>query len=319
MTTFSVVIPLYNKGPHIERALRSVLSQTSQPEEIIVVDDGSTDGGFEYVQGLNLTNLVLVRRDTPGPGGYAARNKGIEIARSDWIAFLDADDEWFPEHLASISTALKKASSADQPVVVFSGYENIYVGGRRAPDQFSQKFGSAFIELGFDALLRHWVDLRGSPIWTSATACRRKQLLETGAFPQGRCSRGGDKDTWLRVAHLGTALYTGQMTARYFRDAINMTTKVGYANTVPCLVESSKRFATEGAGLRTNLIRRLQNNEIFQYALVSARTDGLKRATWADFDVALSPVRAMALWFLSTPLGTMVARAAHQVRLTVKR
>ncbi|UXN72569.1 glycosyltransferase family 2 protein [Devosia sp. A8/3-2] len=95
---FSVVVPLYNKGPHIERALSSALGQSLVPFEIIVVDDGSSDDGYEWVKAQSNSLIRHEQRGAPGLGGYAARNRAIEMARGEWIAFLDADDEWRPDH-----------------------------------------------------------------------------------------------------------------------------------------------------------------------------------------------------------------------------
>lgn len=95
--TVSVVIPLYNKGKYIERALSSVLAQTIQPYEIIVIDDGSTDDGPEKVLNFNNKKIILIRQDNIGPG--AARNNGLCVAKGKYVAFLDADDEWMPSFL----------------------------------------------------------------------------------------------------------------------------------------------------------------------------------------------------------------------------
>jgi glycosyltransferase involved in cell wall biosynthesis len=97
MATVSVVIPLYNKGKYIERALTSVLAQTHPALEIIVVDDGSTDDGPERVLNFNNPKITLIRQENKGPG--AARNAGLAIAKEKYIAFLDADDEWYPSFI----------------------------------------------------------------------------------------------------------------------------------------------------------------------------------------------------------------------------
>ncbi len=319
MPDFSVVIPLYNKGPHIERALNSVMRQSRRPREVVVVDDGSNDGGFEWVKKLGWAELVLEQRDVPGPGGYAARNRGIALASGEWIAFLDADDEWQPNHLAGVAEAIGSVEAPGRVVTVFSGYEDIYGDGRRSTDPYTSQLGSGIAELSFEALIRYWVALNASPIWTSATVCRRSALEAAGAFPEARCRRGGDKDTWLRVAHLGTAVYTGQVTANYYRDAVNMTTKRGYSNTVPCIVETIKALAQQEAEPVAGLLRQMQNQEIFNYALVSARTGGLQRQAWADFDASSDALRAAALSFLSTPLGATAARGAHALRTALRR
>jgi len=100
MPEVSVVIPLYNKAPYIARALASVITQTCQDFEVIVIDDGSTDGGAEIVRRLDDTRIRVIRQENRGVS--AARNRGIESARTDFIAFLDADDEWTPTHLEAL-------------------------------------------------------------------------------------------------------------------------------------------------------------------------------------------------------------------------
>ena len=94
---FSVVIPLYNKRQEIETTIRSVLSQTLSPHEIIVVDDGSTDGSGEVVKGMDSPLVRLIRQTNAGE--CAARNRGIAEATGDYIALLDADDSYRPDFM----------------------------------------------------------------------------------------------------------------------------------------------------------------------------------------------------------------------------
>jgi len=102
-SAISVVIPLYNKARHISRALDSVLGQTHQDYEVVVVNDGSTDGSEDIVRRYSDPRIRMVFREhVDSGGGHAARNLGIAESRADLIAFLDADDEWLPEHLATI-------------------------------------------------------------------------------------------------------------------------------------------------------------------------------------------------------------------------
>ena len=93
----SVVIPLYNKEHQIAETLRSVLEQTFQDFEVVIVDDGSTDKSSEEALKIRDPRIRFVRQENAGVS--AARNRGIEEARFDLIAFLDADDRWKPEYL----------------------------------------------------------------------------------------------------------------------------------------------------------------------------------------------------------------------------
>ena len=90
----SVIIPLYNKGPIIERSLRSVLSQDYDDFEVIVVNDGSTDHSADIVRSFNDPRIKLIEQENGGPS--KARNTGIKHAKGEWIVFLDADDELLP-------------------------------------------------------------------------------------------------------------------------------------------------------------------------------------------------------------------------------
>ena len=100
MPKISVIIPLFNKGFIISETLQSVLVQTFTDFEIVIVNDGSTDNGFEVVSKFSDNRINLFQQENKGAA--AARNLGIEKATGELIAFLDADDYWFPNHLEEI-------------------------------------------------------------------------------------------------------------------------------------------------------------------------------------------------------------------------
>jgi glycosyltransferase involved in cell wall biosynthesis len=97
---FSIVIPLWNKRHTVAATVASALAQTCRDFELIIVDDGSTDDGMDRLEAFDDPRISRLRQQNVGPGG--ARNRGIEAARHDWIAFLDADDIWLPHHLAEL-------------------------------------------------------------------------------------------------------------------------------------------------------------------------------------------------------------------------
>lgn len=106
----SVIIPAFNRRREITRAIASVLAQTRQPDEIIVVDDASTDGTVDAVEALREPRIRILRH-ARNRGAAAARNTGIEAAKGDWIALLDSDDEWEKDKLERQLASLARASS----------------------------------------------------------------------------------------------------------------------------------------------------------------------------------------------------------------
>ena len=96
----SVVIPLYNKEKQVKQTLRKVLEQTFSDYEIIIVNDGSTDSSAEIAREFEDHRIKVI--DQENAGVSAARNRGIKEAKGNFIAFLDADDEWDKDYLAQI-------------------------------------------------------------------------------------------------------------------------------------------------------------------------------------------------------------------------
>ncbi len=97
---FTVVIPLYNKKDHIKKAVKSVLDQELDQYEIIIVDDGSTDGSQDIVDRMRFPSMRIIHQENMGVS--EARNTGIRNAANEYICFLDADDRWLPNHLSEI-------------------------------------------------------------------------------------------------------------------------------------------------------------------------------------------------------------------------
>jgi len=171
----AVVIPVFNKARHVERAIRSALSQTLSPTRVLVVDDASTDGSRERIAAIADARITVLHRQTPGPGGYAARNAAIAAVTTEWIAFLDADDSWLPDHLQSVARAILRAGDDPRIGCVFTGYQNIYEGGRSVLDPYTQRIGRREDRrLDFDAFVNIWIRLRACPVWTSAATFRRR-------------------------------------------------------------------------------------------------------------------------------------------------
>lgn len=315
VTKFSVVIPLYNKRPHVGRAIQSVLAQTAGFHEIIVVDDGSKDGSFEYVQGLGDDRIKAHQRNRPGPGGYAARNVGIERAAGDWIAFLDADDEWLPDHLETIEQTMRMCDRPDDLVCVGTGFRIVFPSGREEHDIYSRyrKDGGAQY-LDFEQFLATWLAVGGAPVWTSATACRKDALIAAGLFPAERCTRGGDKDMWLRIAAQGVTAIDPRITATYFKDSVNMVTAATSVHARHCICHSAEAMLRQAKPAIARLLRKVYNLEVFKYCVLSVKSTRVSREIWRGFHASENPIQYLVLNALSNPVTDGILRALLNFR-----
>lgn len=187
----TVVIPLYNKADCIATALDSVLAQTYQDFEVVVVDDGSTDDGAAIVEQYTDPRIRLIRQENAGVS--AARNKGIAEARGEYVAFLDADDEWSPEYIEIQFQLTEKFPQCD---VFATNYEFRRPSGemvptilRRLPSKDEDFELTNYFEVAYSS---------HPPLWTSAVMVRKAALDSVGGFPVGVCS-GEDLLTWARL------------------------------------------------------------------------------------------------------------------------
>jgi glycosyltransferase involved in cell wall biosynthesis len=232
VTRISAVIPTWNRARLLERALRSVLAQTRPPDEIVVVDDGSTDGTEAVVARFGPA-VRFVRQRNAGAG--AARNRGVETATGTFVAFLDSDDVWAPGHLAGIDRAID--ATGGRALLYFA--DLAYTGGDRTSWQLSGFGIAAPHELRDDASA--WFLLPRQPMTTQASVVRRDAYLALGGqAPSIRCRQDthlffllGFAGPACAVAHVageltpdgGDARLTrahGPDSASYSRDTIAM-------------------------------------------------------------------------------------------------
>jgi glycosyltransferase involved in cell wall biosynthesis len=194
---FSVVIPAFNAARTIDSSIRSVLGQTRQDLEVIVVDDGSTDGTVENVRRFeNDQRIRVLRQSNRGPA--AARNAGIAAARGQYVSMLDADDLWLPEYLDVMATTLE--ANPDAPFAYTDAWVLDDESGRvrrtsamayQRPPRTALDGRTFFLRL----LLHNFV-------YTSTTL-RGSVFDEVGVYDE-TLSTGEDWDLWLRIAHRGT-------------------------------------------------------------------------------------------------------------------
>jgi hypothetical protein len=185
-----VVIPLFEKRSHILRAVESVLRQSFGNFELIVVDDGSTDGGADLVRQLSDSRITVLSQENRG-AGYA-RNRGIECSNHDRVAFLDADDEWDISFLETVATLHGTYPDA-------GAYATAYLlssGGKTWRPAFLDCIGAA----GGGLLHNYFHSALGPPpICASAVMIPKSTFAVVGRFAEG-VRRGEDLDLWERIA-----------------------------------------------------------------------------------------------------------------------
>ncbi|WP_439883479.1 glycosyltransferase family 2 protein [Pontibacter sp. MBLB2868] len=255
---FTVIIPVHNKLPHLERSISSVLNQTYPDFELILIDDASSDGSSEKLHEFKDKRIKLLTRDTPGPGGYAARNLGIKSATNEWVCFLDADDEWKLDVLETLNAITQ--DHADVEVLCW-GWLKVKNGSSKV-DPYSQKYRKsnlkAFTMTDF---------FRGpQPMWTGGISLKRSLILQAGCFPEEGFKRGGDMDTWIRcLAKSKKNLRITRPMTYYYLDSVNMVTKSIERDTSYSFSEFVLQILqnTEDKQL-ANAIRYFQNRRIYK-------------------------------------------------------
>lgn len=200
-TSVAAVIPTYNSSHLIRRALDSVVNQTRPVDEIIVVDDGSTDDTEQVVSGYSGARYIRQKNS----GAALARNAGIQAAQSEWVAFLDADDEWLPQKTERLTAAAMDNTCG----VVYSDYW-LDLSGRRSISQC----------ISADKL---WPSIRyRNPFPPSVAMVRRELLVQLGGFrPLSRTGSAEDWELAFRLACVTEFVHVPEPLTVYFVHAAN--------------------------------------------------------------------------------------------------
>lgn len=191
MPQFSVIIPLYNKAPYVRKTVESVLGQTFSDYELIIIDNGSTDGSSEIVADISDSRIRIVRLEE-NVGVSNARNKGVEMATAPYIAFLDADDWWEPTFLEEMSGLIKRHPGAG---IYGTGYYIVKNGKKwLAPIGIDSDFTEG--EINYCAVYAKTLCM---PLTSITVAMPRAIFDETGGF-KPHLKLGEDFDLWVRIA-----------------------------------------------------------------------------------------------------------------------
>jgi glycosyltransferase involved in cell wall biosynthesis len=199
MATVSTIIPGYNAEPYLAEAIQSVLNQTRPSDEIIVVDDCSTDRTAEIAHEYG----VRVLRTPANQGPAAARNLGMRATSADLVAWLDADDYWEPEHLEIVVGLLERF---DEAAVAFSLVRHV---GSRSGIWSPKHFIPA--DVPTDAF---WQCLSNNIVPQMSAVVRRIAALDVGGYDDSM-RRSQDFDLWLRMSLIHKFVRASVVTANY--------------------------------------------------------------------------------------------------------
>lgn len=210
---FSIVIPVWNNAHTLERTLRSVLAQSFDGFEVIVVDDGSTDDSVDVARGFDDPRIRVLTQPHAGPG--PARNTGMAAARYDWIAFLDADDVWLPGHLAELDRV--RARHPDAGLIGTPCVESDRHGRFRIPADETPTIETIRY---FDRAARERFVL------SCSSAAVPRHVWETlGGFRD--FPTGQDSEYWARIAMRFPVARSTRTTAVYMRGTGGISDRVG--------------------------------------------------------------------------------------------
>lgn len=190
MAFFSIIMPLYNKAPYVRKAVESVVGQTYRDWELVVVDDGSSDGSGEVVAGVADARIRIIQQENAGVG--AARNRGVAESSAPYICFLDADDWWEPTFLEEMEGLITRYPDAG---IYGTGYWIVKNGKKRvAPIGVSEDFIEG--EINYCQVYAKTLCM---PLTSISVGMPRTVFDEAGGFPTG-IKLGEDFLLWVHIA-----------------------------------------------------------------------------------------------------------------------
>lgn len=203
---FSVVIPLYNKESSIKKTIQSVLEQSFKDFEIIIVNDGSTDNSLAVVEEINDDRIKIINQENQGVS--AARNKGIEKARFDWISFLDGDDLWLPEKLMVMSQAIIAHPDVKWLIHAFDSVRNEV---ERTPNNYN--FNGVLEDVLFD--LKNKLKIQ-----TSAVTVNKNCFSDANIHFRVGYNTSEDREVWYKLAFsYPSPYYSNEILSEYVIDS----------------------------------------------------------------------------------------------------
>lgn len=292
---FSVVIPLYNKGSHIADTLDRVLAQSFTDFEVIVVDDGSTDGGADTARAFGSDRLRVIEQANAGVS--AARNRGIDEARGDYIALLDADDMWTPDHLEKLDALIDAYPGRALYSCAHALIRNGTYHYKKQPDiePFVADAAGFFDEYS-----------KSFSLVNSSTACMPRDLFQKiDGFPVG-IAKGEDVFVWICAVMHGGFAYSKDICTYINQDAENRSIN-DTSGEIPYYIkylDSGLRSGIFNESCRREAFKLLKSSIVFNAAFAKMRGDFRSYRGYKDLNASNHPTMILYFVFLSaTPVS----------------
>ncbi len=251
MTFFSVIIPLYNKEKYVLNTIKSVLNQSFQDFEIIIVDDGSTDQSLQVINSVNNPKITIIQQKNQGAS--IARNNAIQASKGNYIATLDADDLWENNHLLE----LKKCINACPEAVLYCTNYNIKRHDgfiTKSKFNFNYEDTCLIVKDFFKANIINFIPT------SSSVAFKKEDFLKINGY-NTRLRTGQDIDLWIKFGLIGQIAFNPKVTMLYnYFDQSSLSNK-NYNEDRLLLINNYRSEEKNNASLKLYL-------DINRYALV---------------------------------------------------
>lgn len=219
---FSVIVPLYNKGPYVHKAIRSALMQTTNDYELVIVDDGSKDASAENAEKAieGRSNCRLIRQENMGVS--AARKNGVAASHGDYLCFLDADDWWEPTFLEEMAKLIDA-----YPEAGIYGTNYTIVNETKHKTRIAKIDVEDGFEKGYINYCQAYARTMYMPLWTGAVCVPRGVFDEMGGFPKG-IKLGEDFVLWIHIALKYKVAFLNKPLSFYNQDVEAANRGVGH-------------------------------------------------------------------------------------------
>ena len=293
MPHFSVIIPLYNKAPYVAKTVESVLAQTHGDYELIIIDNGSTDGSNGVIVQITDPRIRIVRLEE-NVGVSNARNKGVELSTAPYITFLDADDWWEPTFLEEMAALVERHPGAG----IYGTSYYIVKNGKKRVAPIGVEDGFTEGEINY---CRVYAKTLCMPLTSISICMPRAVFEESGGFP-ANIKLGEDFLLWIRVALRHKVVLLNKPLSNYNQD-VDVTYRGTHKKVYDPDTFSTFYFDQFAAEERSNRDLKVLLDKLRVYSLMTFRRDNkypervMKELSKVDF----SNVEPIYKFYYKTP------------------